>query len=135
MLRVLYNKGMERRNFFKFLSGLAVIPGLSKAMPNNDNSETLVSKKNISQNEMSQSNDNIISLKPGKIYFLPEKPKYLDFVLFKLDGDLQSNPSQIHSKNYNLIGHQEPLLVDCNTDFCLRFLGDQTGWIYVSLKS
>jgi hypothetical protein len=126
---------MERRNFFRFLSGLAVVPGLSKAMSNQDNSETIFSRKSVSQSETFQNKDNIVSIKPGSIYFLPEQPKYFELVLFKLDGDLQSNPTQIKSKNYNLIGHQEPLLVDCNTDFALRFLGDQTGWVYVSLKS
>lgn len=126
---------MERRNFFKFLSGLAVIPGLSKATSNNIKTETLAAENNISQNESSHSKDYIVSLKPGGNYYLPEKPKYMELVVFKLDGNLQINPTQIHSKNFNLIGHQEPLLVDCNTDFGLRFLGDQTGWVYVNLNA
>ncbi len=76
-----------------------------------------------------------VFLKPGSKYYLPENPNHMDFIVFRLTDSFQTNPTQVHAHKHKLIGQNEPLLVDYDTDFGLRFLGDQTGWVLVRLES
>ena len=124
---------MKRRFFFSLFSGSFVLPSFLK-WSDLDRDTSVVSSGTGRLSSQLSSKETVVNLKPGQQYTLPEQPEHLKTIVFINEGeDWSVNPPVIKAETSLLAGKGEPILVDQNMNFGLRYLGKKTGWTLVNV--
>ena len=81
-----------------------------------------------------QSLETLISLSPGQHFVLPKSATPLKTYVFLNEGqDWATNPPVVKAEKWLLAGKHEPILVDQNSSFALKYLGREVGWTLVNV--
>lgn len=116
---------MKRRFFFQLFSSTLFVPSFVKSSGSADKNDLLNTDKSMSS-EMTD-------LRPGQIFILPKNPSHLTTIFFRNESyDWQTDPPVIKSSNSPIAGKAEPLMLDQNISFGLRYLGKKKGWVFIN---
>ena len=107
---------MRRRFFFGLFSSVLFVPQALR-------SEDMVKKLKNEPAYIPESLP-VLELKPGQVFHLPENPNYLETVYFKNDQfNWKQEPPTVLSTKDKVVGKYEPLSLDQNMSFALRYMG------------
>lgn len=124
---------MKRRFFFSVFSGSFVIPSFLKWSDLNRDTSLIEGESTKSSTALNV-NEVTVKLNPGQKFVLPENPVALKTLVFINEGqDWATNPPVVKAKSALLAGKDEPILVDQNSSFALKYLGNEIGWTLVNV--